>query len=412
MINVQVLPSLRINAFTRKSSSKLNEFILGIEVENLLNDTSINLHQISINSPLWKMKSIPTELSDEDDYVIEPHQTSLIYYRLIQLTDNEKVPTENMLPEFYSCQRIENFLLGEKNENKENKIILYSDHFQCNNKNSLILMKNEGLKYFILKSKYNWRMEKLVNQYQYIPKKDLPDLFTLFQTDDVDLLIFWDNNHTKNTSYQFIPGINLGIQQSPLQYSMKFKDNASKSVNMINSKALFSQTAQKKKELLNSLLNNKTIRDTSPLRVNIKSKNIIYHDFSQSKTCVVPVTVLIKNCSFNKLAYYKINMTNKKIQSENYDHDNIEEFIWIGKISSNGYLKPKEEKKLQFNAAISKYGIYNLNKWNVKVKTQHYIPDMQISDDNIIFDETNIKDTENLYIQSSTNTYNINVINE
>jgi len=32
MINIQVLPSLRINAFTRKSSSKLNEFILGMEV--------------------------------------------------------------------------------------------------------------------------------------------------------------------------------------------------------------------------------------------------------------------------------------------------------------------------------------------------------------------------------------------
>ncbi len=31
-INIQVLPSLRINAFTRKSSSRLNEFILGIEV--------------------------------------------------------------------------------------------------------------------------------------------------------------------------------------------------------------------------------------------------------------------------------------------------------------------------------------------------------------------------------------------
>ncbi|ORX86207.1 hypothetical protein BCR32DRAFT_265161 [Anaeromyces robustus] len=412
MINLQVLPSLRINAFTRKSSSKLNEFILGIEVENLLNDASINLQQISINSPLWKMNSIPTELSNEDDYIIEPHQTSLIYYRLVQLTDNEKVPTKNMLPEFYSCQRIENFLLGEKNESQENKIILYSDHFQCKNKDSLILMKNDGLKYFILKSKYNWRIEKLVSHYPYIPKKDLPDLFTLFQTDDVDLLIFWENNHTKNISYQFIPGINLGIQQSPLQYSIKFKDNASKSINMINSKALFSQTAQKKKELLNSLLNNKTIRDTSPLRVNIKSKNIIYHNFSQSKTCVVPVSIFIKNCSYNKLAYYKINMTNKKIQSENYDHDNIEEFIWIGKMSSNGYLKPKEEKVLQFNAAISKYGIYNLNKWSIKVKTQHYIPDMQISDDDIIFDETNIKDTENLYMQSSTNTYNVNVINK
>jgi hypothetical protein len=288
IINVQVLPSLRINAFTRKSSSKLNEFILGIEIENLLNDASINLQQISINSPMWKMKNISSTLSNNDDYIIEPHQISLIYYKLVQLTENEKIKSENMLPEFYSCQRIENFLLGEKNKDQEHKIILYFNHIQCNN-NSLILMENEGLKYFILKSKYIWKMEKLVTQYPYIPKEDLPDLFTLYQTDDVDLLIFWENNSTKIKSHQFIPGINLGIQQSPLQYSMKFKDNPSKSVNMITSKALFSQTAQKKKELLNSLINNKMIRDCSPLRINLKSKNIIYHNFSQSKTCVIPL---------------------------------------------------------------------------------------------------------------------------
>jgi len=411
MINIQVLPSLRINAFTRKSASKLNEFILGIEVENLLHDTSINLQQVSINSPIWKMKNIATNLSNEEDYIIEPHQVSLVYYKLVQLTDNEKVQSDDVLPEFYSCKRIENFLLGEKNKEEDHNIILYSDHIKCLN-NSLVLMKNEGLKYFVIKSKYSWRMEKLISQYPHIPKKDLPDLFTLYQTDDVDLLIFWENANTKVKSYQFIPGINLGIQQSPLQYSMKFKDNASKSVNMITSKALFSQTAQKKKELLNSLLNNKNIRDCSPLRVNLKSKNIVYHNFSQSKTCVVPVTLLIKNCSYNKVAYFKVNMTNKKVQSESYDNDNIEEFIWIGKISSNGYLKPNEEKMLKFNAAISKYGIYNLNKWNIKVKTQQYIPDMQITTEDIVFDESNIKDTENLYMQSSTNVYNVNIISD
>jgi uncharacterized membrane protein len=103
-------------------------------------------------------------------------------------------------------------------------------------------------------------------------------------------------------------------------------------------------------------------------------------------------------------------MTNKKLQSES-DHDNIEEFIWIGKISSNGFLKPNEVKVLKFNASISKYGIYNLNKWSIKVKTQQYSPDMTIIKEDIIFDESNIKDTENLYMQNSTNVYNVNVIN-
>jgi len=36
---------------------------------------------------------------------------------------------------------------------------------------------------------------------------------------------------------------------------------------------------------------------------------------------------------------------------------------------------------------------------------------MTIIKEDIIFDESNIKDTENLYMQNSTNVYNVNVIN-
>jgi len=33
-----------------------------MKVENLLNDTSVNLQQISVISPTWKMRNITTDL--------------------------------------------------------------------------------------------------------------------------------------------------------------------------------------------------------------------------------------------------------------------------------------------------------------------------------------------------------------
>jgi len=36
------------------------------------------------------------------------------------------------------------------------------------------------------------------------------------------------------------------------------------------------------------------------------------------RTCVVPVSLFLKNCSYNKVAFYKISMINKKLPSERY----------------------------------------------------------------------------------------------
>ena len=56
-LNVTVNPSLRINAFTRPSSKILNEFIVGLEVENLLNYPII-LNQLTATSSKWVIKNV------------------------------------------------------------------------------------------------------------------------------------------------------------------------------------------------------------------------------------------------------------------------------------------------------------------------------------------------------------------
>jgi hypothetical protein len=57
-MSTQVLPSLRINAFTRPSASLLKEFILGIEVENLQQNVEIRLKQITSLSPTWMISPV------------------------------------------------------------------------------------------------------------------------------------------------------------------------------------------------------------------------------------------------------------------------------------------------------------------------------------------------------------------
>ncbi|KAI9021914.1 ER-golgi trafficking TRAPP I complex 85 kDa subunit-domain-containing protein [Hyaloraphidium curvatum] len=53
-LSIAVLPSLRINAFTRPSAKHLSEFVLGLEIENL-KDSPLNLNNLVAVSPSWRM---------------------------------------------------------------------------------------------------------------------------------------------------------------------------------------------------------------------------------------------------------------------------------------------------------------------------------------------------------------------
>ncbi|ORZ04031.1 hypothetical protein BCR41DRAFT_206462 [Lobosporangium transversale] len=57
-VAAQVLPSLKINAFTRPSTKGLNEFILGIETENLQTVPVFEFLQISSMSASWVIEAV------------------------------------------------------------------------------------------------------------------------------------------------------------------------------------------------------------------------------------------------------------------------------------------------------------------------------------------------------------------
>jgi hypothetical protein len=77
---LHVQPSLRINAFTRPSARALNEFILGIEIENLLS-TPVVLNQLSALSARWIVKAVDKDRDGNSIPEIQPQQTVYLYYR-------------------------------------------------------------------------------------------------------------------------------------------------------------------------------------------------------------------------------------------------------------------------------------------------------------------------------------------
>ncbi|KAI9253330.1 ER-golgi trafficking TRAPP I complex 85 kDa subunit-domain-containing protein [Helicostylum pulchrum] len=85
-VNVQVLPSLKINAFTRPSTTAVNEYILGIEIENLQTVANFDLTQLTATSPMWTIAPLSIDLTSAQDVqektIIPPRQTTFAYYKI------------------------------------------------------------------------------------------------------------------------------------------------------------------------------------------------------------------------------------------------------------------------------------------------------------------------------------------
>ena len=108
-VHVQVLPSLKINAFTRPSTTAVNEYILGIEIENLQTVANFELSQLTATSPTWTISPLSINLASAEDIqektVIPPRQTTFAYYKISQ---SQHIDTS--CPEAWTSQALGNLL--------------------------------------------------------------------------------------------------------------------------------------------------------------------------------------------------------------------------------------------------------------------------------------------------------------
>jgi len=122
-----------------------------------------------------------------------------------------------------------------------------------------------------MNSRVQWRSNTLINQFPFISSNKYQNIFTLYNTNDVDLALYWSIPSLQRQGHHYIVGINLGVQQNPFQ-GLNISSSAS-------NRALFEQTVRERNLLLNSLTKNKNFKDDSPLKLVIQCADIYEHDF-------------------------------------------------------------------------------------------------------------------------------------
>ncbi|KAG1145052.1 hypothetical protein G6F37_002893 [Rhizopus arrhizus] len=366
-IQVQVLPSLKINAFTRQSTTAINEFILGIEIENLQTTAQFELGQLTASSPVWAISSLSINLSDTQDVecktTIPPRQTTFAYYKIHRLA----YENESDSPEAWTSQAL-GALLNDYGDSKKKRVLppinlhLSKISFKGNN----IPTELPPLKTFSLNSRMHWRQGNLDGQFPNISKEKYSNLFTLYNSEDVDLTIYWNIPQMKRQGHHYIIGVNLGIQQNP------FQGNSSEVMNQ-QSRTMFEATAKERTALINSFTRNRAIKDESPVKILVSAPDKKSHDFEKEGLLKVPICLSLMNCSWNRTSKYTLELlpwskTDQK-NTNSKAYLNIYPFHWNGSTIFTGTLNPEERKDIEVFAIFQLPGVYDINRWKLTVRT-------------------------------------------
>ncbi|KAI8919197.1 ER-golgi trafficking TRAPP I complex 85 kDa subunit-domain-containing protein [Powellomyces hirtus] len=385
-----VQPSLRINAFTRPSGRVLDEFILGVEIENLFAEGELVVKQLSSISPTWAIHPIEPHDPDGMPCILQAQQTVFKYFRFKRATNLEL--DSSAIPELCTMRAIERLLLNETATKLDapdltlhvSNVALSSQALSCDT------VPFRGL---IANSRLQWRIQYLQSLYPGLTAKQLKDLFTFYFTDDVDLSMIWEIAGTSTSGHQYVMGINLGMQ-APLQGLQAGLEPLATAAKAAAGKALFESTVREKRALITSLLKSRG-RDVGPVRVILKSDLERRHDFGQDQPCIVPITVTIRNTSWSSVAEYSLRAivypSDSTVAAEskqqltggrsalpqtgdggggNTTINGGEGFYYLGSTFATGRLQPEQEAHVTFTACFPHPGVYNVNRWQMTVSIE------------------------------------------
>ncbi|KNC98240.1 uncharacterized protein SPPG_06640 [Spizellomyces punctatus DAOM BR117] len=364
-----ILPSVRMNAFTRPSGRVLDEFILGVEIENLHGEGELVLKQITSMSPTWIIRPIDDRLPVEEDSKLQAQQTRFKYLRFTKATGPLEPTNLAKVPERITMRAIESLLLGESPVNLDAPdLTLRLSNLALSPTHNVLSCDTVPFRGLSLNSRLQWRVSQLLAQYPGLTLSQLRHLFTLYFTDDVDLSLIWETSDGTKCGHHYIMGINLGLQ-APLQGLQAGLEPLAAAAKAAAGRALFETTVREKRALITSLLKPRG-KDVSPLRVILKSELEYRHDFGKQEICSVPITLTIRNTAWANVANFTLQTAipdTTVVGQTDIPALDAPGFYWLGATCSEGRLQPEEETSVTFTACFRRPGVYNVNRWQMNI---------------------------------------------
>eukprot|EP00842_Homolaphlyctis_polyrhiza_P000472 jgi/Hompol1/1425/HPOL_001386-RA len=405
-----VNPLLRVNTFTRTSLDKFDEFILGVEMENVHPSLSLRCHQITSISPSWHIVGMPlsstSSSSDEgssggDDSgkkavqiscELGPNQTYFQYFRIRRWKERTVSSILSQSPELITTSAIERLIFQEDSVSLLPQDIQLCVH-SLGDPSNMVSATNFPFSSIVHTNRVVNRLAYLSTQYPGLSSQQVAQLFTLYWSDDLDLIFHWETLPQLPTAvaigappasrsmsaavqrgHMSVSGGNLSLY-SPLPLAAWFGQLDAKT---LAGRALFSATVRERKALVGSLLKARN-KESCPVRVLVKCLPDVSLD--QNGFCCLDVTIVLGNTSWMHVAEYNLEAISSVARDDTQSSSATESpssvvsspligtqpnFSWIGPSHHKGVLAPLSSVKIPLVACFSSTGLYDINRWKLE----------------------------------------------
>ncbi|KAF2078684.1 hypothetical protein CYY_000055 [Polysphondylium violaceum] len=337
-----VRPSIRISSLSQQSSTDLNAYLLGVEIDNPViggGGESFHLKQISSISKYWKLEplSYAGDVPNPSIVTLKPGQFTNLFFRIVP-----SAPITKQIQDEISISNI-SFLANDPMYDASSFPVFPFLEYE---KLGLDLLQNGGgnSNSIFNSNNINSSSSALTNPNSTNDQggngNDHPN--------HIDLLVFWESdNHL------------MGVLNSPnISFLPTHYNDSLLSLPWGSWKNTTSPTG--KNHMIYPSLK-------LPLRYQIISEKVVKHSsFETQPLCTVPVTLQLSNCSFTSVLELSIETL---LPHENIDQTSrhTSQYFWTGVTKYTIKLAPQQIVDLQLHACFSQYGVYNINRYKINV---------------------------------------------
>jgi hypothetical protein len=130
---------------------------------------------------------------------------------------------------------------------------------------------SDAMQHFLISSRQN--QLKLLLSRSYIPTSDLPFIFPLYTTRDVDFLVFWEIPQERRAGQILIPGLTLGAGHGALNDVLSRIENVAR--------IMFAETTRERDAMLDVLQHSSWNEENDPVILGVHAEERVLHDFSK-----------------------------------------------------------------------------------------------------------------------------------
>ncbi|KAJ1826334.1 hypothetical protein LPJ56_002231 [Coemansia sp. RSA 2599] len=259
-VDLLVTPSLRVNAFVRPSTRSPQERLLGIEVENMQADMSVQLIQTTFSSGHYRLEPIfiaEQKAVPGGQVVIGPRQTVNLMYRARPYRANKQgggvleksSPAQTAVPEWFAINALRKYIYSnEKPKQLPEPIeLIYSNAVLGDHEG--IDCVHSSLQNYIVRSQSHRRRNMLRANYPMIPERFHHVLFPLFETFGIDFVLFWaEIGGAARSGHHSITGIDLGVPHDYINEALNPPEEGA-------ARAWLANTVNEREALIHSIAN-------------------------------------------------------------------------------------------------------------------------------------------------------------